>query len=877
MKADASLILAAERELCRRSLAEFAKQAWPVLEPATPLKWGWALDCMCEHLEAVSRGELKRLLMNVPPGSMKSLLTGVLWPAWEWGPGARPELRYLGTAHKQDLAVRDNMKCRRLIQSTWYQERWPLALVGDQNAKCLATGTRVSMADGSLKNIEDVRAGDKILSFDFETREIITDEVVHQWSNGVKPVRRMTLSDGSYVTATHNHRFYGWDDWIWTSDVSEGDAYCVMGKAPEQFNDLELDDVFLVALWLAEGAKSASCYTFSGKDDKIISRVRRIAFDRGWKVTPYGDCTYTVTNAVRGMPGSPMSVLKEYIGSVKTYGSRSKIEKQFIDAIRVPKKIMSGSLSAVREFLGTYIATDGCVINGKNHGVSITSVSSGLIFDIQHLVKRLGIRSRVASHIPVNTSTGKMGMRAYVLNIMSRDDILRLRGVNVFGKQEKLAALLSWASGNFRHDSTRSATIPPNAHSPMRWMTSKRAIRDFSHDEDFIKKVTGDVSWRRVTSVEDLPDTETWHIETKSTGMFFANGVLSHNTKFENDTTGFREAMAFTSMTGSRGDRVILDDPHSVDDANSVVKLQADIMTFREALPSRVNNDESAIVIIMQRLNEKDVSATALELGYDHVCIPMRYEDGRSKWIVGKGDPRTTEGELMFPERFPPEQVEELERTLGSYATAGQLQQRPAPRDGGLFKLGWFKTCAVLPNDLTSTIRFWDLAATAKHGSSDPDWTAGVLMSRRKSGGFVIHGCRRFRGTPMEVETAIMQQASLDGKDVIVGLPQDPGQAGKAQADQFVRKLAGYRVKVVRPTGDKATRAMPLAAQAEAGNVEILLTGDPALDSWVQPFLDEMCMFPAGGHDDQVDAASDAFNELALRRPGYNIHGIIGK
>ena len=79
-----------EREYCKRSLANFAKRAWHVLEPATPLKWGWAVDSICEHLEAVSNGEIKRLLMNVPPGSMKSLLTSVLWNAWEWGPLAWP-------------------------------------------------------------------------------------------------------------------------------------------------------------------------------------------------------------------------------------------------------------------------------------------------------------------------------------------------------------------------------------------------------------------------------------------------------------------------------------------------------------------------------------------------------------------------------------------------------------------------------------------------------------------------------------------------------------------------------------------------------------------------------------------------------------------
>ena len=146
--------LAIERELCKRSLAEFAKRAWHILEPATPLKWGWALDAICAHLEAVTRGHISRLLMNVPPGCMKSLLTGVIWPAWEFGPQGRPDRRFIATAHKQDLAIRDNMKCRRLVQSQWYQARWPIALTSDQNAKTkfetTATGFREAMAFTSM-------------------------------------------------------------------------------------------------------------------------------------------------------------------------------------------------------------------------------------------------------------------------------------------------------------------------------------------------------------------------------------------------------------------------------------------------------------------------------------------------------------------------------------------------------------------------------------------------------------------------------------------------------------------------------------------------------------------------------------------------------
>ena len=450
-----------DRAIAAQSFAGFVRAAWHVLEPSSELKWGWSLDAICEHLEAVTRGEILRLLMNVPPGCMKSLLTGVLWPSWEWGPKGLPGMRYLGTAHKQDLAVRDNLKCRRLIQSDWYQQRWPLKLTGDQNAK----------------------------------------------------------------------------------------------------------------------------------------------------------------------------------------------------------------------------------------------------------------------------------------------------------------------------------------------------------------------------------------------------------TKFENDHTGFREAMAFTSMTGSRGDRVVLDDPLSVDHANSDADLRAAELTFTEALPTRVNNDESAIVVIMQRLHEKDTSGIILkrDLGYVHLCLPMRFEAERKcVTSIGFEDPRTYDGELLFPERFPEATVKALEKTMGSYASAGQLQQRPAPREGGMFKRAWFPVVRAIPAG-TRFVRGWDLAATEGAG----DWTVGVKIGRQKNGRFIIANVVRDRKSSAGVERLLLNTASQDGYECTISIPQDPGQAGKAQTSYLVQQLAGYTVKTSTESGDKVTRAGPLAAQAEAGSVDIL-EGD-----WNDAFFEEITIFP-NGTKDQTDAASRAFNELVM-------------
>jgi len=126
-----------DREMCKRGLRHYVRRAWHVVEPSKPFIPGWHIDAVCEHLEACSRGEIKRLIINQPPGTMKSLTTAVFWPTWIWGPQDRPESRWLCASYSQELATRDSLKSRRIISSEWYQARWGdrFTLTSDQNQK----------------------------------------------------------------------------------------------------------------------------------------------------------------------------------------------------------------------------------------------------------------------------------------------------------------------------------------------------------------------------------------------------------------------------------------------------------------------------------------------------------------------------------------------------------------------------------------------------------------------------------------------------------------------------------------------------------------------------------------------------------------------
>ncbi len=471
-------LLELEISCCEEDFGFFVQKAWHIVEPSTTLKWGWMLDALCAHLQAVSEGKIQNLLANVPPGSMKSLIVGVFWPAWEWGPFGKPEMRFIGTAHEENLAVRDNRRCRDVIKSAWYQKRWPMAL--------------------------------------------------------------------------------------------------------------------------------------------------RVDMD---------------------------------------------------------------------------------------------------------------------------------------------------------GKKE-----------------------------------------------------------------------------------------------FGNEFTGFRNARAFGSMTGARGDRVMLDDPISAKNANSDAALLEAELIFLETLPTRINDPEtSSIVVIMQRLHERDVSGIILDKGlpYDHFCVPMEYDpkDTYPPTSIGWVDPRREEGELMFPERFSRKAVDSLKVTLGSYGAAGQLQQRPAPRGGGIIKEAWWQWYdeATIPNVLWRMI----YVDTAQKEKEQNDYSVLQCWGMTDLGKIVLldqlrdkweapgleRNARQFWNKHREVEgMGPLRQMKVEDKVSGTGLIQ----ALKiAQPDR-----PALPVKAIPRDRDKVSRAYSAAPQIEAGNVLL-----PTHASWISDYVDEFNKFPAGKHDDQCDPTFDAVEDMLIKKP----------
>ena len=339
---------------------------------------------------------------------------------------------------------------------------------------------------------------------------------------------------------------------------------------------------------------------------------------------------------------------------------------------------------------------------------------------------------------------------------------------------------------------------------------------------------------------------------------------------FENSKLGWREGKPIVSLTGGRADRVIIDDPHSTETAESDTERKRTVRIFRESIPTRLKDPErSAIVVIMQRLHEGDVSGEIISnnMGYVHLKLPMEFEpDKRCTTVIGFEDPRTEKDELIFPERFPKEVVERDKAVMGSYATAGQFQQEPSPRGGGSFVEENFRIVrAYNPTWVEKMVRYFDKAGTEGGGAR----TAGVLMAKLRPGSnpdynFIVLDVKKGHWSSGKRERIIKQIAELDGKNVEVWVEQEPGSGGKESAESTIKNLAGFIVHADRVTGSKVVRADPYAAQVEINNVAVLD------EDWRKEFIEEHTKFPTGKFKDQVDAAAGAFAKLnvAVKRAG---------
>lgn len=331
----------------------------------------------------------------------------------------------------------------------------------------------------------------------------------------------------------------------------------------------------------------------------------------------------------------------------------------------------------------------------------------------------------------------------------------------------------------------------------------------------------------------------------------------------------------------------VIDDPYkNAEEAFSETTRSAVWNWFLSTFLTR-QEPGSSVVVLMQRWHEDDLIGRILTqqaelreaggldpaLQWHVVNMPAVCEtqDDRDEFAeqhglpLGVPDPLGREpGQALWPARYDERALAAIKASTEPYLWEAQYQQRPRPAGGNIFKGAWFQPCEAVP-DGSTWCRYWDRAGTEAGG----DYSAGVLMAKSPEGKYFVADAVRFRHSAAMRDALVRETAARDSAMVaskhgvyMIRGEQEPGSGGKDAALAFVKMLAGFDVKAATVTGDKESRARPLASQAEIGNVSIVQ------GAWNKPFLNELESFPRGKHDDQVDAASGAFNALAGSTPG---------
>lgn len=385
---------------------------------------------------------------------------------------------------------------------------------------------------------------------------------------------------------------------------------------------------------------------------------------------------------------------------------------------------------------------------------------------------------------------------------------------------------------------------------------------------------------------------------------------------YETTAGGFRLSTTIGGYgTGEHPDRIVVDDPHNAKQAESDLEREQVIDWWTLTMSTRGVSRNARRVIIMQRLNERDLSGYVLEhesgLGWEHICLPMRHEHGRQRVTsLGWTDPRKESGELLFPGLFPEEKVKEQESPLGAYGIAGQMQQRPAPAEGSIFKNEQFLRFSVarldehamaLPDvrskfsygkepkervreifELTTRDgrkKHWfawqcwwfQTIDTAMKDGRDNDYTSAATFAVTPDWEILVYDVWRAKVTVPDQYPMILRLR--DRFPQVEFQAVEDRSSGTGLIQQSVRD--GRPFVALKADSSKTMRARVIATYYGAGSVYHRVDMPTLTD-----FEDELLTFPTGVHDDMVDVLSYGgivVLDRASKQPCIRVLDILGE
>lgn len=394
-------------------------------------------------------------------------------------------------------------------------------------------------------------------------------------------------------------------------------------------------------------------------------------------------------------------------------------------------------------------------------------------------------------------------------------------------------------------------------------------------------------SYAQTLSIRDSVKTRRL-LESPWYQMYWGNRVQitsDQNTKirFDNAQGGYRLATSVDgALTGEGGSIIVIDDPHNATEAESEAVRTSTLEWFDTSLSTRLNNPRTgAVILVMQRLHEDDLTGHILssDAGSDwvHLMLPMRYESERARIIypnaIGWSDPRTEEGELLTPERYDEKSVKKLERQLGPYGSAGQLQQRPEPKGGGILKrdfwMDWTQPTYPACDYVLASV---DTAYTEKQENDPSAMTVwGVFLNDNEVPNVILMNSWAER---LELHDLVVKIANTAKKFKVDHMLIENKATG-ISVEQEIRRIYSYEnfsVQMIDPKNqDKIARAysvQPIMAEGcvlKEGVVQRVRPGiiwAPLDFSWADATVTQCSQFPKGKNDDIVDTVTQALRFL---------------
>jgi len=329
---------------------------------------------------------------------------------------------------------------------------------------------------------------------------------------------------------------------------------------------------------------------------------------------------------------------------------------------------------------------------------------------------------------------------------------------------------------------------------------------------------------------------------------------------YANTAGGHRVSFGLTGHTGWRGDCRLVDDPLNAKKFPTRGELDAAIEAWDFSLGTRLNDREHATsVVVMQRLHEDDLTGHLLKQGgYTHLCLPMEFEpENRCETSIDFRDPRTEQGELLCPDVISAAGVSAIKTALGSYGTAAQLQQHPAPPGGFIIKREALKFYRVLPAELVDFIQSWDCNLGKKNAAEGKgSFVVGSVWARAGSGRYLVDLTRARASFTASI--AMLSSLSAKWPQAACKLIEEEAD-GPAMVDTVKDRIPGCNPDadkdIYRPKASKEDRLMSQVPFFEAGNVYL---PDPEIAPWVHDYVEELVTFPSAPNNDQVDVTSQA-------------------